>query len=175
MWKTLSTKIVYQNKWMKVREDEVMRPDGEKGEYGVVEKDPFVLIIPFVGDKIALVEQFRYPVQARSWEFPAGHKDQSNEDIKKAGIRELQEETGLLACNLKKIGTLWLAPGHHTQQCIVFVGKECKWGERKLENSEKDMITKFFTLKELKRMVSKGIIKDSPTVAALGLYLLKKK
>lgn len=106
-WKTLSTRIAYQNKWMKVREDGVVFPDGKKGIYGVVEKAPFITVIPLVGDKIALVEQFRYPVQAKSWEFPEGLKDAKGEEIKE--------------------------------------------------------------------MVKKGIIKDSPTVAALGLYLLSKK
>lgn len=171
-WKTLSSKIVYQNKWMKVREDEVIMPSGEKGIYGIVEKSPFVLIIPFVENKIALVKQYRYPVQSESWEFPEGLKDGEVENLKEAAARELQEETGLITNHLKEIGTLWLAPGHHTQKYTIFVAEDCRWGEKNLESSEKDMETKLFTLDELKKMIKNGVIKDSPTVASFGLYLL---
>lgn len=172
-WKTLSTKTVYQNKWMRVREDKVLMPSGEKGIYGVVEKVSFVVIIPFIGDKIVLVRQYRYPVQSDSWEFPSGGKDKETENMKKAALRELQEETGLLTNNLMELGTLWLAPGHHSQHFTIFVAKDCKWGKKNLDNSEGDMRTKLFTLEELKEMVEKEIIKDSQTVAGLGLYLLR--
>lgn len=171
-WKKLSTKVVYRNKWMKVMEDEVIFPSGEKGIFGVVEKDPFVVIIPFVENKIALVKQYRYPIESYSWEFPEGLQERASEDIKEAAKRELHEETGLLAEDLKELGTLWLAPGHNTQQYTVFVTKDCKWGEKDLEESEKDMVTEMFTLEEVKEMIIKGIIKDSPTIASLNLYLL---
>lgn len=70
--RTLSSKIVYQNRWMRVREDAIERPDGSKGIYGVVEKPDFAVIIPWDRGGLHLVEQHRYPVGARYWELPQG-------------------------------------------------------------------------------------------------------
>jgi len=171
-WETLSTKVVYKNNWMSVREDKVILPNGKKGVYGVVEKNAFVIVIPFVENKVALVEQYRYPVKSKSWEFPEGLKDKTKENLRDAAIRELREETGLLANKLEEIGTLWLAPGYSNQHYTVFVSRECIQENNRLEGSETDMKVGFFTLEEVKEMVKKGIIKDSPTIAAFSLYLL---
>jgi ADP-ribose pyrophosphatase len=68
---TLGTRIVYENRWMRVREDAIRRRDGSEGIYGVVEKPDFVAIVPLEDDgRIHLVQQYRYPVGARYWEFP---------------------------------------------------------------------------------------------------------
>src|ERR1700716_344414 len=68
----LATRTVYENRWMSVREDEIVRPDGSTGVYGVVDKPDFALIIPAERGGFHLVEQYRYAVAARSWEFPQG-------------------------------------------------------------------------------------------------------
>jgi 8-oxo-dGTP pyrophosphatase MutT (NUDIX family) len=175
LWKKLSSRIVYKNKWMSVREDKVIRPDGKKGIFGVVEKDTFIVVIPLFKNKIALVSQYRYPVRAQSLEFPEGHREGSKEGIKEVATRELMEETGLSSTKLRKLGTLWLAPGHNTQKYIVFIAENCTRGKRVLEGSEKDMKTEFYTLAEVKKMVQKGIIKDSPTIASLMLFLLNSQ
>lgn len=67
-----SSRTVYENRWMRVREDEVKRADGSPGIFGVVEKPDFALIIPKDEGGLWLVEQFRYPVGRRLWEFPQG-------------------------------------------------------------------------------------------------------
>ncbi|MEV2216103.1 NUDIX hydrolase [Streptomyces sp. NPDC050997] len=66
------SRLVYRNSWMTVREDALRRPDGSDGIYGVVDKPDFVLIIPVEGDGFHIVEQYRYPVGGRFWEFPQG-------------------------------------------------------------------------------------------------------
>ena len=68
----LSSRQVYANSWMAVREDRIRRADGTDGIYGVIDKPTYALVIPRDGDRLQLVEQFRYPVGRRSWEFPAG-------------------------------------------------------------------------------------------------------
>ena len=68
-----ASRIVYENRWMRVREDAIRRRDGSAGIYGVVEKADFVVVVPVEADgSIHLVQQFRYPVGARFWEFPQG-------------------------------------------------------------------------------------------------------
>jgi hypothetical protein len=70
---TLATRVVYEHRWMRVREDSIRRRDGSDGIYGVVEKPDFVVIVPVEQDRsLHLVQQFRYPVGARYWELPQG-------------------------------------------------------------------------------------------------------
>src|SRR3954453_23824953 len=69
---TLSTRIAYENPWTRLREDRIRRPDGSDGIYGVVERSDFVVVVPIQDGRVTLVEQYRYPVQARMWEFPMG-------------------------------------------------------------------------------------------------------
>ncbi len=61
---------------MKVREDNILRRDGSAGIYGIVEKPDFALIVPMHDGMIHLVEQYRYPVKGRFWEFPQGSWEQ---------------------------------------------------------------------------------------------------
>jgi ADP-ribose pyrophosphatase len=68
---TLGTRTVYESRWMRVREDSIRRRDGSEGIYGIVEKPDFVVIVPLEADRrIHLVQQYRYAVGARYWEFP---------------------------------------------------------------------------------------------------------
>ena len=69
---TLASREVYRNHWMRVREDEILRSNGEKGVYGVVEKDDSAIILPLEGDRIWMIEQFRYPIGERALELPQG-------------------------------------------------------------------------------------------------------
>lgn len=172
-WKTLSQKYIYQSKWLKLRHDEVIRPDGNRGEYDVVEKKDFVLIIPKVGEVFYLVEQERYPVNARSLEFPQGNTEEG-ETEEQAAKREFEEETGFKTETVKEIGFLWLACGHHTQGYKVFLVEEFNQGQKHLEGSESDMITLTLTEQELEAKIKQGEIKDASTVAAFALYKLNK-
>src|SRR3954467_133027 len=95
---TIDSRQVYENNWMTVREDGIRRPDGSPGIYGVVDKPDYALVIPVDGDRLHLVEQFRYPLGLRRWEFPQGTAP-GLADLPPAELaaRELREETGLIA------------------------------------------------------------------------------
>src|SRR6187551_307522 len=69
---SLGSRQVYANAWMTVREDPIRRADGSTGIYGVVDKPDFALVIPLDGERMRLVEQYRYPIGMRRWEFPQG-------------------------------------------------------------------------------------------------------
>ena len=97
-WTTLSSRLMYENPWIRVREDQVLRPDGQPGIYGVVEfKNRAVGVLP-VDDEgcIWLVGQHRYPLNSYSWEIPEGGSPQT-EPPEETAQRELKEETGLSA------------------------------------------------------------------------------
>jgi hypothetical protein len=82
---TIASKVVYENRWMKVKEDKIRRRDGSVGIYGFVDKPDFAVIIPFDGERLYLVQQYRYPVGQRQWELPQG----SWEDVLDAHPEEL--------------------------------------------------------------------------------------
>jgi 8-oxo-dGTP pyrophosphatase MutT (NUDIX family) len=107
---TLSSREVYRNRWMTVREDSIRRQDGSNGIYGVVCKPDFSLIIPYESGEFHLVEQYRYPVQGRYLEFPQGSwetRADAPPEVVAAG--ELREETGLVAGRMTYLGQLFSA------------------------------------------------------------------
>ncbi len=92
-WKTKNSKIVHQNPWYKIRQDEVITPDGKPGTYNVLEtKGDAALIVPLSEkDEIYLIKKYRYPIKEFSWEIPSGNSEGG--DIFEAAKRELWEET----------------------------------------------------------------------------------
>ena len=92
---TLSSREVYRNHWMRVREDEILRGNGEKGIYGVVEKHDAAIILPIDGDRIWLVDQFRYTIRERALELPQGGWEMEIENPEELARGELREETGM--------------------------------------------------------------------------------
>src|SRR3979490_920509 len=139
---------------MTVREDAIRRPDGSDGIYGVVEKPTSALVIPLDGDKLCLVEQFRYPLGMRRWEFPQGTAPgQEYLDPTELAARELREETGLRAGAMDFLGTLDLAPGMSSQRGWVFLATDITEGEHDRELEEQDMHSEWFSRVDLERMI----------------------
>lgn len=174
-WQKLSSKKVYQNRYMSVTEDELITDHGDHLTLGIVHKEPAVWIIAYANNQILLVRQYRYPVNYLSWEIPAGHAEQHDPEL--AASLELKEETGYSATHLNKIGEFFLAPGHLDQVGYVYLATELVSGEQQLESAEKGMQTKWVSLKELSDMIAGGTIKDGPTITAFKffeLYLSKQ-
>lgn len=165
---------MYENRWMKVHEDAVRFSNGSEGIYGVVDKDDFALIIPIHEDgRFQLVQQYRYPVGARYWEFPQGSWETNREvDPEVLALGELQEETGFSAESLTKIGHLFEAYGFSNQGFHIFLATNLKSGTVTRDNEEQDMLTAAFNRREVNEMIKAGQIKDAPTIAALGLLAL---
>jgi len=169
-----SSKIVYENRWMRVREDETVLPDGSPGLYAVVEKPPAAVVVPFdEGDRaLWLVEQYRHPVGRRFWELPMGAADDDHalgaEDVARA---ELAEETGLRAGRMDRLGRLFFAYGIMSQPFDVWAARDLVPGPQALEETEQGLVVGRFDVEEARAMVRDGRIQDAPTVAALALAL----
>jgi 8-oxo-dGTP pyrophosphatase MutT (NUDIX family) len=164
---TISSRQVYANSWMTVREDAVRRPDGSNGIYGVVDKPTFALVIPRDGDQLHMVEQFRYPVGRRRWEFPAGTAPGRAEiDPADLAAQELREETGLQAGQWELIGRLDVAPGMSSQTGTIWLATDLTEGPTKREHTEQDMRAAWFTSAEFEEMARAGEITDSQSLAA---------
>lgn len=171
-WKKLSSKLVFKDKYMGVFEDRVKLKSGKIIKFSVVRKKPYALIIPWDGKRFTLVQEYRYAVNALSWAFPQGHLEHAS--IKDTANAELREEAGLIAKKVKEIGKLYLAPGHNSQLFHIFLATDLTNAKQELEDSEEGMKVGSFTLEEFSNMIKKGIIKDSPTIAAFGVLSIKK-
>jgi 8-oxo-dGTP pyrophosphatase MutT (NUDIX family) len=171
--RTTSSREVYRNPWIRVREDLVERDDGSPGLYGVVERPHFGLVIPAERDGFWLVEQYRHPLGRRSWEFPQGTWPAGQDGAAEALARaELAEETGLRAAELHHLGHLDLAPGLATQQFDVWLAGGLTQGQTARESTEADMRTAFVPEAEFRAMVRDGRFTDGPSLAAYSLLLL---
>ncbi|WP_396027445.1 NUDIX domain-containing protein [Actinomycetospora sp. TBRC 11914] len=174
---TLSSRQVYENPWMTVREDTFRRPDGSEGIFGVVDKPAYALVIALDGTgpsaRVMLVEQFRYPVGRRSWEFPQGTApDRDEMEPAALAARELREETGLRAGRWEPLGLLHIAPGLSSQRGQAYLATDLTQGEPEREETEADMRTAWVTRAEFEDMVRSGDVTDAQSIAAYGLLLL---
>ena len=142
--KTISSREVYRNHWTRVREDVIERADGQRGFYGVVDKDPACLIIPLEttpeGEFLTLVEQFRYTVGGRFMELPQGGWEQADVVPKEMARGELAEELTL--------------------------------GARDLDPEEADLVVHRVRVAEFEAMLLDGTIVDNCSAAAWGIYRL---
>lgn len=176
MIRTVESRVVYENRWMRVREDAIERSDGSRGLYGVVEKPDFVAIAAIDRPRglIHLVEQYRYPVAGRYWELPQGSWE-TRPDVppEQVACAELAEETGIVASKMVYVGALFLAYGYSSQRYHVFLAEDLKHGATALEAEEADLVSHAFPLSEVEAMIADGTIRDATTVAALGLIRLK--
>ncbi|HJQ42875.1 MAG TPA: NUDIX hydrolase [Jatrophihabitantaceae bacterium] len=170
----LSSREIYRNPWLRLREDEVEFPSGETGTYSVIDKQDFVVVLPYAQDGFWLVEQYRYPVGRREWEFPQGGwshgKTGSPEEL---AVLELQEETGHTAGSFTHLGRLYAAYGFSSQSYDVFLATELVAGEPDREVTEADMVHEWRSLADIRAMIRRGEFADAHSVAALALYDLR--
>lgn len=153
-------------------EDQVETVSGKKFTYSVVRKKQTALIIPWDGERLTLVGQYRYPVSTFSWEFPHGHCEHVS--VEETARGELREEAGLTASLIKEIAEFNPAPGMSDQKCHVFLATGLTEGETDHEDSEEGMEVRKVTANEFKTMIAEGIITDGPTIAAFGIITAKK-
>lgn len=173
-WKTNSSSVLYESKWLKLVRDEVTTPDGKETQYDIVERQNVAIIVPKIADSFYMVRQFRYAINSLSLEFPQGFCE-DGEDQEQSALRELSEETGLQAHKISFLGQLWVSSGFLRQKLFVFVAEEFTEGDQHLDDTEAGLKVVKLSREELLQGVSDGTISNAPTAAALGLYLLSKE
>jgi 8-oxo-dGTP pyrophosphatase MutT (NUDIX family) len=170
--RTLRSREVYRNHWMRVREDDIARANGTHGIYGVVEKQDCAIVLPIDGDSIWLVEQYRYTIGARALELPQGGWEADNVDPEALARGELREETGLTAARMTQLPWMWIAYGVLRQRQHVFVAEGLTPGPTARDHEESDMRVVRLTLREFVAKLANGDIRDGCTLAAWAAYQL---
>ena len=174
--KTISSREVYRNPWTSVREDVIERANGQRGIYGVIDKDPASIIIPLdvtvEGEFVYLIEQFRYTVGGRYWEFPQGGWETAEVVPEELARGELKEETGLTAERMTELTTLQIAYGMMNQKHHVFLAEGLTIGEAAPDAEETDLVVRRVSVAEFESMILDGTIVDNCSVAAWGVYRL---
>ena len=173
--KTLSSREVYRNNWLSVREDQIERSNGVPGIYGVVDKDDCAVVIPLDGDRIYLIEQFRYTIQQRCLELPQGGWETADIDPEQLARGELREETGFSAEKMIYLGIMWIAYGFAKQKQHVYLATGLTHEGVDPDPEEHDLILRSATVAEFEQMLLDGTIQDTCTIAAWGLYRLWKE
>lgn len=171
IWQKVSGKEVYRNTFYTVEEDVVIRPEGGEGLYSVVRKGPFCIIVAIEKDKIYFVKQFRYPTQQEGWELIKGGCD--GEDILVAAKRELVEEAGLQANEMREIGAIEGASSFCDEIGHIVVAIGLKTVEGRDWSGEGISSCVSFSKSEYRSMIESKDIHDSHTLAAL--YLIEMK
>ena len=172
-WKTLSSRTAYQNAWLRVREDEVLRPDGNPGIYGVVEIRPSVGVLAFNDrNEVALVGQWRYTLNRYTWEIVRGGSSEGETDLESVARRELQEETGYEARVLQPIGSVDVCNGVTTDVQHLFIARDLHFiGTHQDEVEEIETQWKLFD--EAVSMVLNGEITEVCSVALILRHRLQ--
>ena len=171
--RTLSSREVYRNRWIRVREDAIKRENGAHGIYGVVEKQDGAVILPIDGDHIWLVEQFRYTIGERALELPQGSWDADNVDPETLARGELREETGLVAGRMTELPWMWMAYGFARQRQHVFLAEDLTVGKTQRDQEESDMNVIRLPIAAFEQKLSSGQIRDVCTLSAWALYRLR--
>lgn len=165
-WQTRSSRVVYQNPWIRVDEDQVQLPDGRTTVYGVVRCGQCVGVLPFLdAETVVLIRQYRYVARGVYWEMPTGGVH-PGESLEVAAQRELGEEIGYRAARLTPLVS------YHTSKSVVDETAHLFCGEALTPAVTPGDATEFIEVRpvpfaEALRMVESGEIKDSMTVIAV--------
>ena len=172
-WKTLSSRLVYENPWMRLREDVAQMPDGRTTIYGVVTFGDCVGVVPFVDDEhVLLVRQYRY-VQGEDhrWEIPTGGVHEG-ETLVEAAQRELAEEAGYRAGRLVHVSSYYTSKSICNETAHLYVGESLTPADSPPDDTE-FLERRVFAFEQALDMALQGEIMDSMSV--LGLLLTARR
>jgi ADP-ribose pyrophosphatase len=166
-WRTITTRQVYSNPWIRVREDVAELPDGRTTIYGVIEVPPAVGVLPFLDDgTVVLVGQYRYVARGFYWEMPTGAV-KSTEAEEAAAQRELAEEAGYEAARLVKLCTIYSSKSVLDETAHLYLAEGLRQATRVGGDATEFIEVRAFPFDEVVRMVERSEIVDAMTVIAI--------
>ena len=175
MLETLSTRIAFENPWVRLREDAVRYADGSDGIYAYVERPRYVIVAAVEDGHVWMVEQYRHPLKARQWELPMGVAPGGDATpIDQAAAIELREETGVRATRIDYVAEFVCAPVCAISAGALFLATGLTRGAQALEHEEQDLVARAWPVADVITAILGGQIRDAATVASFGLLRLKE-
>jgi 8-oxo-dGTP pyrophosphatase MutT (NUDIX family) len=173
-WRRVSRRVAYENPWISILHDDVIRPDGKPGIYGVVHLGHLAIgVVPMdAQDRVLLVGQFRYTMDRYSWEVPEGGGD-FDEDPEAAARRELVEETGYRGGTWRELCRAELSNSVTDEVTIMFVATDLEAGEATPEGTEQIQM-RWVPFDEVMAMIRRGEIRDAMTILAMQQLALER-
>ena len=163
---TLSSNAVFDGRVIRVRVDTVTLPGGGQASREVVEHRASVVVVPVDSEgNVVLVRQYRHPVGQALLEAPAGVVEES-ERPEECAQRELQEETGYVARDLRALGGFWISPGYCTEFMYAYLARELVPSRLEADEDENIRVERL-PLSGVHRLIRAGEIQDAKSVAAL--------
>jgi 8-oxo-dGTP pyrophosphatase MutT (NUDIX family) len=173
-WRRVSRRVAYDNPWIQILHDDVVRPDGQPGIYGVVHfKNRAIGVVPIdAGDRVLLVGQYRYTFDHYSWEIPEGG-GRLDEEPEEAARRELVEETGYGGGQWRELCRAELSNSVTDEVTILFVATGLEEGPASPEGTEQ-LELRWVPFDEAMAMIGRGEIADAMTILALQTVALER-
>jgi 8-oxo-dGTP pyrophosphatase MutT (NUDIX family) len=173
-WVRRTRRTAYQNPWITIWHDEVTRPDGEPGIYGVVHfANLAVGVVPVDDDgRILLVGQYRYTLDDYSWEIPEGGVP-FDEDPLDGARRELREETGFEAGEWHELVRLATSNSVTDEVGVIYVARQLTEGMATPDGTE-ELVSRWASLDESLAMIDRGEITDAMSQIGLLRFALER-
>lgn len=172
--KTLSSKIVFEGRAVKLRVDTIQMPDGRQTTREIVEHGACIAVVAVdEQNNILLVSQYREAVEKELLEIPAGGVD-PGEDVETAVKREMQEETGYLPRKLENLGGYYLAPGYSTEYLHLYLAADLIPSRLVAEDTEGIKIVRV-PVSQIRKLLTSGKICDGKSIAGLYVFLEYQK
>ena len=173
-WERVSRRVAYENPWIEILHDDVVRPDGKPGIYGVVHFRHLAIgVVPLdASDRVLLVGQFRYTMNHYSWEIPEGGGD-FDEFPEAAARRELAEETGYVGGEWRELCRAELSNSVSDEVTILFAASGLEAGPASPEGTEQLQL-RWVAFDEVMTMIARGEIADAMTILAMQQLALER-
>lgn len=171
--KKIESEIIFDGKVIHVVKDKVLCPNGNESIREIVKHNGGAAVL-CINDKeeVLLEKQYRYAYNEVIYEIPAG-KLEKDENPYHAALRELEEETGMKAESLEKLGEIYPTCGYSSEIIHIYLALNCKKTKTNFDEDE-IILSEFVPLNKVKEMIKNGLIKDAKTICAIEYYLLKK-
>lgn len=172
--KTVSSRLLFEGKMVRLRLDAVKMPDGREATREILERPDCIAVVPVdADDNILLVRQYRKAVEKEMLEIPAGGID-PGEDPETAVCREMREETGYAPGKIERMGGFYAAPGYCTEYLYVFLATDLVPSPLIAEDTDGIEVVRV-PASQVKELVTSGTICDAKSVAGLLLYMERRK
>ncbi|HEU5475610.1 MAG TPA: NUDIX hydrolase [Actinophytocola sp.] len=172
-WRRLSSRVLFESRWLRVVRDETVRPDGSDGEYDRVEVPGSVTVLAVdERRRLAITRQWIYVHGGTQWRLPSGRIDDTDRDPESAARRELREETGISADRLVPLGTINCADSFTNHREHTFLATGLRPGAARLEAGEADLEVHWLAAAEVMDLVTSGAMPHAgSSFAVLSAHL----